>query len=130
MPTIRTTNRRAKTAPGKRARRLRRYQKALRLGLMYSMGANKFREYAQAQFGGTVTGRMVSPGPNFEYQFPKRLSLAPGQGKTRPVLLTNYAEQERRALQWHREVLEAARARGDEVIEHTHADATIFVKGD
>lgn len=100
MTRIRTYNNRAKRLPYPVFKaRMREAQKIARFATMYGMGPRKFREAMQ-------------PYP------------------CRPLVFvaTNYAEQERRALEWHRASLDAARARGDIVIEHSYADATIISK--
>lgn len=125
MARIRTHNRRAKRPPySVFARRRRHARKALRYAEMYGMGTAKLSEYARnLGFNGTVTGRLVSRGPEPQYQLPKVKAFNVDR-----VVHTNFAEQEARALIWHREELEKARERGDTVTEHTYADATIIPK--
>lgn len=72
----------------------------------------------------TVTGRMVSEGPNFDYQLPK------GTGKiSMPISINtaNYFAQMAAAERSHRAALDEARAAGHTVIEHTSADASILM---
>lgn len=142
MTRLRTHNNRAKRLPYPVfAARRHRAQKVARYAAAYGIGAKSFREPVQAdpryyphqqefvnryfEGGGTVSGRMVSKGPEPMYSLPKRL----GKTTQGPLIGTNYAEQEARALEHHRMFLDAARARGDEVTEHTYADATIIIKG-
>ena len=121
MARIRTHNRRAKRPPyAVFARKRHMARKILRYGAMYGMGVQKLGEYAKLY--GTVTGRMVSPGPPPQYTLPK------SGPRVDQVFHTNFAEMEARALIIHKQMLDEARERGDIVIEHTYADATILPK--
>lgn len=130
MGRIRTHNRRAKRPPyAVFARKRHHARKVLRLAFMYGMGAHKlaasFRQLGEAAKGlGTITGRIVSKGPEPQYQIPKQGIVSRG------FVATNFAEQEARALIYHKAALDAAREAGHKVIEHTYADATIIVKED
>lgn len=143
MTRIRTHNKRAKRIGYAKFFRIRRNaRKVARYATMYGMGAQKMSEALEAAnrvsggmfnhshvydlMSGTISGRMVSRGPEPQYLLPKPRSFQ----KSSPVFLTNYAEQERRALAWHRQSLDAAREAGHTVIEHTYADATVLVKED
>lgn len=146
MTRLRTHNKRAKRIGyALFAQKRRHARKTIRFAAMYGMGArgieacaskffphqrdfvDKFFKSEEGPFPGTVTGRMVVRGPEPQYQLPKSSRFVE---KSNPVFLTNFAEQEARALAWHRQSLDEARARGDTVIEHTYADATILVKED
>lgn len=83
------------------------------------------REFTDKYFHQTATGRMVAKGPGPEYQIPKRT------GKISMPISVNtasYFAQMAAAERSHRAALDAARAEGHEVIEHTSADATVIVK--
>lgn len=137
MGRIRTHNKRAKRLPYEVfAARRRRAWKLARYAVAYGMKPHRMQEQPQLEyhshqhefvdafFAQTETGRMVARGPNPQYQLPKGVGKIP----PRPFYSSgvNYAEQERRALEFHRASLEAARARGDVVIEHTATDATVM----
>lgn len=125
MARIRTHNRRAKRPPYPVFARRRHARKALRYAAMYGMGIAKLSDHARSLgLKGTVSGRMVSRGPEPQYQLPKVKAFNVDR-----VVHTNFAELEARALILHKAALDEARERGDTVIEHTYADATIIPGG-
>lgn len=102
--------------------RFRRLRKAARLGYLYGMGARKLAEYC-----GTVTGRIVWPGPGALDRLPKTVPAILPQGE---AVIPDYAALELRALALHQRQLQEARARGDTVIEHNAYDATVIARGE